>query len=76
MALLAAEAFYFGDGQTFDAEGGQRFAYFIEFERLDDCRDEFHSIYASPGSCADVMIGGTGAVVLPELSAGFSGVCR
>src|SRR5882672_10059376 len=42
VSFLAAEAFDFRHGHTFDAHVGQGFLHGFEFERLDDGGDEFH----------------------------------
>src|SRR5580698_1408013 len=42
VALLAAIAFDFGDGQPLHADFGQRVADLVELERLDDGHDYFH----------------------------------
>ena len=42
VALLAAEALDLGDGEAGDADLGQRFAHFVELERLDDRFDLLH----------------------------------
>src|ERR1017187_3000556 len=41
--VLPAEALDLGDGHAADADGGQRFLHFLEFEWLDDGNDEFHA---------------------------------
>jgi hypothetical protein len=43
MSLLAPVAFDFADGHALNAKRRQRLAHFVELERLDDSRDEFHS---------------------------------
>ena len=43
MALLAAKALGFGDGDALDADFLQRLFHFIELERLDDGFDFFHA---------------------------------
>ncbi len=45
--LLATEALDFGDGQAIDADGGERFADFVEFEWLDDGGDVLHGVSCS-----------------------------
>ena len=40
--FLPAEAFHFRHGHALDAELGQGFFYFLEFERLDDRFEFFH----------------------------------
>ena len=45
VTFLAAEAFDFGHGHTFDADLGEGFLNFLELERLDDGDDEFHLIW-------------------------------
>ena len=42
MAFLAAEALHFRHRHALDAEFGQGFLYFLEFERLDDRFEFFH----------------------------------
>src|SRR3569832_2613693 len=42
MVFLAAEALDFGHGQPGHADIGQRFAHFVQRERLDDGFDFFH----------------------------------
>jgi nitrogen regulatory protein P-II 2 len=42
VAFLPAEPFDFSDGNALHADGRQRLAYFVKFERLDNCRDQFH----------------------------------
>ncbi|CAM2160993.1 hypothetical protein PT2222_90210 [Paraburkholderia tropica] len=42
MALLAAEALHFGDGQAREAHFGERLAHFVELERFDDGGNAFH----------------------------------
>jgi hypothetical protein len=42
MALLAAEALHFGDGQAGDVHLGQRLAHFVELERFDHAGNLFH----------------------------------
>src|SRR6185369_1474535 len=42
VAALTPEAFDFGDGEPRHADLGERFAHFVEFERLDDGFDLFH----------------------------------
>ena len=42
MALLAAEALGFGDGDALNADFLQGFLHFVELERLDDGFDFFH----------------------------------
>ena len=42
MPFLAPEPLHFGARQASDTDRGQGFTDFIEFERLDDCRDLFH----------------------------------
>src|SRR5574340_1820912 len=44
VALLPTEPLDFRDRQAGDADGGQRLAHFVQLERLDDCRDEFHDV--------------------------------
>ena len=41
--LLAAKAFHFGDRHALDADSGQSFFHFLEFEGLDDGDNEFHA---------------------------------
>jgi hypothetical protein len=40
--FLAAEALDFGHGDALHANTGQRFAHFVQLERFDDGRYEFH----------------------------------
>lgn len=42
MALLTTETLHLSDGQTGDANFGQRFTYFVQFERFDNGCDLFH----------------------------------
>ena len=42
MALLPAEAFYFGDRDAGDADFMQGLPYIVELEWLDDRCDQFH----------------------------------
>ena len=44
MALLPAIAFDFRDGHALNAQRRKRFANFIQFERLNDGRDELHGL--------------------------------
>ena len=41
MALLPPVAFDLAHGHAVDADAGERFAHFVEFERLDDSDDHF-----------------------------------
>src|SRR5207244_8046252 len=43
VSLLAPIAFDLADGHALDAKRRQRLTHFVELERLDDGRDEFHS---------------------------------
>jgi hypothetical protein len=42
VAFLAAEAFHFSDRETAYADFGQRFAHFVELERLEYRLDSLH----------------------------------
>jgi len=42
LTLLTAIAFNLCDGEALNTQSGQRFAYFIQFERFDDCHDKLH----------------------------------
>jgi hypothetical protein len=42
MALLSSVAFDFGNGQTLNADRGQRLAHLVELEWLDDGHHDFH----------------------------------
>src|SRR4029079_937093 len=48
MPFLAPITLHFADGHALDAERRQCFAHFVELERLDDGRDEFHAVPLSP----------------------------
>src|SRR5882672_7897635 len=54
MSLLAPVALDLTDGHALNAKRRQRFAYFVELERLDDSRDEFHSdpLFGLSSGCA------------------------
>src|SRR5688572_4490293 len=43
VALLAAEALDLGHGGALHADRRERFAHFVELERLDDCGNQFHA---------------------------------
>ena len=45
VTFLTAEAFDFGHGHAFDTDLGEGVFNFLEFERLDDCDDEFHEFW-------------------------------
>jgi hypothetical protein len=42
MTFLATEAFHLGDGHALDSDFREGGFHLFEFERLDDCDDEFH----------------------------------
>ena len=58
--LLTPEALNFGYGESVDAEFGERFAHFIEFEGFDDGGNKFH--FFLPRLCL------SGKRLLPALS--------
>ena len=59
MAFLPAEAFHFRHGHALDAELGERFFDFLEFERLDDRFEFFHG-KLSVWRCAEFHVIGVG----------------
>src|SRR5581483_7045549 len=44
VALLAAEALHFRDGDALHADAGEGLAHLVELERLDDGGDQFHGV--------------------------------
>ena len=44
MSLLASVTLYLGHGQALDADAGERFAHFIQLERLDNGHHNFHLV--------------------------------